>query len=423
MKIAFGIPLNHIDENNRLEFNAQIVSGNLRKCYLISIMGSFFILPLLYLDWLRLQNGDLRDFGMFCVFLCHCVFCLFLPISLYIFYNRNSIFQENQLKKKQIIVLITLIFSLSLLPMAMAAVPSGGSILVYGIFIMLINFVLSIEHRWRLFINLACMSLMIAVIFVFKSDDLIYCTVRTLECIGTTMPAFAFATYHYNTKVKEFTNIKLLNIERERSDALLYNILPIKTANELKANGKSTPHFYEAATVLFTDFKDFSKQSADLDPNVLIDILNDYFKAFDTICKCHQLEKIKTIGDAYMAVSGLPNEDKNHAINACRAALEMQQFVSEYNDKALKDNKLCFEMRVGLHSGALIAGVVGNEKFSFDIWGNTVNTAARMESNGQVGKVNISVATYQLVKHVFECEAREKKHIKNLGEVEMYFVK
>jgi class 3 adenylate cyclase len=318
--------------------------------------------------------------------------------------------------------LITLVFSVALLPIAMLSIPGGGTILVFGVFIMLINFVITINHLWRTVVNLVCVFLMVGFIVYCKSNELAYMVVRILECVGISVPAFAFATFHYNTKVKEFTNTKLLHQERERNEALLLNILPIQTVRELKENGAATPHSHDMATVLFTDFEKFSQQTAALEPKLLITLLNDYFIAFDAICKTHNLEKIKTIGDAYMAVSGVPISNENHALNACNAALEMQTFVSEYKRKALIANNLYFEMRVGIHSGPLVSGVVGSDKFSFDIWGNAVNIAARMEAKGEIEKVNISANTYALIKDYFECESRGKKEIKHLGEIEMYFL-
>ena len=421
MKNAFGIPLSHIEEKNQAEFNARLVHGNLRKSYLICIIGSFFAPAMFYLDWVRYKNGSFEDPIMVWIFFNHFVFLLFLPIALYIGFFKKTVFNSSKNVKKYLVILITSVFSLALLPTSILAIPGGGTILVYGIFLMLINFVITINHFWRLIINLLCVFLMISCIVYFKNQESLYMVVRILECIGISVPAFAFATFHYNTKVKEFTNTKLLHLERERSETLLLNILPAQTAHELKENGAATPHFHTTTTVLFTDFENFSQQTASLDPTLLIALLNDYFIAFDAICKKYNLEKIKTIGDAYMAVSGLPIANENHAINACNAAVEMQFFVSKYKHKALINNSLYFEMRIGLHSGSLVSGVVGSEKFSFDIWGNTVNIAARMEAEGEVGKVNISASTYELVKQNFVCESRGNKAIKNLGAMEMYF--
>jgi class 3 adenylate cyclase len=421
MQLVFGIPLLEVQNDFRQEFNSKLLSGNLRKGYLISIIGSLFVFPLVYLDILRYKNGILNNSISHYITLVHLFFLLFIPFALYITFYRKTIFKENPSKKKRLVTIITLIFTLSLFPLALLGIQNNGSISVYGIYIMLFNFVITIQHKWRLVINLACVFLFIFFNFLLI-DDIVVLVTRILECLGTSAPAFAFATFHYNAKIKEFTNAKLLKKERERSDALLLNILPAQIAEELKQNGLAKPTFHQSATVLFTDFVGFSSKTVGIAPTLLTEILNDYFLAFDDICKRHQLEKIKTIGDAYMAVSGVPTANENHAKNCTFAALEMIDFVKKYEDKALINNTLSFKMRIGLHSGELVAGVVGKEKFSYDIWGETVNIASRIESKSEADQVNVSAATYELINSDFECTHRGKIAIKNLGEVDMYFV-
>jgi class 3 adenylate cyclase len=422
MKHAFGIPLHHIESAYRSEFNTRLLSGNLRKCYLITLLGTVFTVPLMYLDRLREASGELDTTFGYAIFLTHLVFFLFIPIALYITIFRKMIFDATRKKVKFLVVLIVGVFTLAMIPMAIFVIPDGGSILVYGIFIMIINFVITVDHSWRLLINVLSLAIMLFSVYYFKGNDRLYATVRVIECIAITVPAFAFATFHYNTKVKEFRSKKLLQAERERSDSLLLNILPAQTATELKEKGKASTHFHEAATVLFTDFVGFSKHTLHVPPEVLIQVLNDYFNAFDAICKQYALEKIKTIGDAYMAVSGVPIANEQHALNAVYAAIAIRDFVKNYKDKALINNSLYFEIRIGLHSGALVSGVVGTQKFAFDIWGNTVNTAARIESNSEPGRINITAATYFLLEEKIPCDYRGKIKIKNMGEVEMYFV-
>ena len=179
---------------------------------------------------------------------------------------------------------------------------------------------------------------------------------------------------------------------------------------------------YESATILFTDFKGFTKIAARLSPERLLRELEDIFREFDGIVEKYGLEKIKTIGDAYMAASGLPTVNGDHAIDAVAAALEMQALVKARASNARSGSPL-WELRIGLHSGPVIAGVIGDTKFAYDVWGDTVNLASRMESNGEVGEVNISENTYQLVQRFCECEARGNIAVKNGGSVSMYFVK
>ncbi|MFI5150175.1 MAG: adenylate/guanylate cyclase domain-containing protein [Bacteroidia bacterium] len=209
-----------------------------------------------------------------------------------------------------------------------------------------------------------------------------------------------------------------LRLEKEESERLLYNILPVELTNELKQKGSITPHRYTETTVLFTDFKNFTATAANISPEKLVSELNQIFQVFDYITEKHSIEKIKTIGDSYMAVCGIPNESDLHAIQCVRAALDMIRFLEERKKKS----GLGWEMRVGIHSGPLVAGVVGTKKFTYDVWGDTVNTASRMESSGVPGLLNISEATYQRIKDQYECEFRGLLAAKGKGELKMYFV-
>ena len=217
---------------------------------------------------------------------------------------------------------------------------------------------------------------------------------------------------------------KIIQEERERSDELLHNILPVPVAKELKDHGKAKARKYQEATVLFSDFKNFTKISEQLGPEELVQELDKCFKAFDFIISQYkEIEKIKTIGDAYMCASGLNNDRKGLAPNdLIRAALEMQEFLDEQKQERQRIGKPFFEARIGIHTGPVVAGVVGVNKFAYDIWGDTVNIAARMESKSETGRVNISESTYRKVKYSFECSYRGKVEAKNKGMVDMYFV-
>ena len=230
----------------------------------------------------------------------------------------------------------------------------------------------------------------------------------------------AFVIYrNYRNKVK--TN-KLLDKQNEEIEGLLLNILPAEVAKELQHEGYATPQNYESATVLFTDFKGFTQISSGLLPYELIAELNSYFNEFDDIIGKHNLEKIKTIGDAYMCAGGIPSANTTHAIDAVEAGLAIQKYIARKNEKRKADGLGPWELRVGIHTGPIVAGVVGSKKYAYDIWGDTVNIASRMESSGEVGKVNVSEATYLLVKDIFECEYRGKISVKGAGEKNMYFV-
>lgn len=213
-----------------------------------------------------------------------------------------------------------------------------------------------------------------------------------------------------------------IELEKEKADKLLTNILPDSVAEELKQFGKATPKDFETASVLFADFKDFTKLSTQLSPEALVADLDYCFKAFDDIISKHNLEKIKTIGDAYMAVGGVPETDENHAQNACNAALEIVDFIEKWKIEKVSKGDAPWEIRAGINSGPLIAGVVGKKKFAFDVWGDTVNIASRMESHGIPGKLNISINTYELVKNGFTCTSRGEVVIKGKGKMEIYTV-
>ena len=212
---------------------------------------------------------------------------------------------------------------------------------------------------------------------------------------------------------------KLLYSEKKRSEDLLLNILPAEVADELKDKGTAETRYFDHVTVMFTDFVNFTQASEIMNPQELIDELHTCFKAFDEIIGKYNIEKIKTIGDAYLAVSGLPVPDPLHAEHIVMAALDISAFMHQ---RQLKMGDKTFRVRIGIHSGSVVAGIVGVIKFAYDIWGDAVNTAARMEQNSEAGKINISTATYILIKDKFTCSYRGKIEAKNKGEIDMYFV-
>ncbi len=209
---------------------------------------------------------------------------------------------------------------------------------------------------------------------------------------------------------------------KKRSDELLLNILPEETARELKQKGRSEAKLIDEVSVLFTDFKEFTQFSEKLSPKELVAEIDLCFREFDNIVQKYGVEKIKTIGDSYMCAGGLPVPNKTHATDVVNAAIEIQQFMQKLRVEREAQGKLFFEIRIGIHSGPVVAGIVGVKKYSYDIWGDTVNTASRIESSGEAGKVNISGATYELVKDRFNCKYRGKIQAKNKGEIDMYFV-
>lgn len=215
---------------------------------------------------------------------------------------------------------------------------------------------------------------------------------------------------------------ELILAEQARSEELLLNILPAAIASELKKTGVAQARQYAQATVLFTDFKGFSKIANGMTPEKLVADLDYCYGEFDKIIEKHGLEKIKTIGDSYMCAGGLPESDTDHAIRMVRAALDIQKFLTRWNIERIEDGYPPLEARIGIHTGPLVAGVVGSKKFAYDIWGDTVNIASRVESAGEAGRVNVSENTFRLIKDRFNCSFRGVLPIKNLNPVAMYFV-
>ncbi len=247
--------------------------------------------------------------------------------------------------------------------------------------------------------------------------------------LGALLVALAFALWRRFLYVKKAQAALALSHdqlreEKTRSDNLLLNILPYEVAEELKANGSSEARSFDNVTVLFTDFENFTSIAATLSPDELVKEVDLCFKKFDEIVEKHGIEKIKTIGDAYMAAGGLGKAEDaaKFAKATVQAAIEMQAFIESRAMQASKEGRSHFRMRLGVHSGPVVAGIVGIKKFQYDIWGDTVNTASRMENMSASGKVNISDASYALVADAFTCVARGQIDVPGKGLMQMYYV-
>lgn len=219
-------------------------------------------------------------------------------------------------------------------------------------------------------------------------------------------------------------NLQLLELKeevenaKEQSERLLLNILPARVADELKTCGKSAPECFDNVTVFFSDIVNFTKTASTLEPKAVIEELSDIFTGFDQIFAKHNCERIKTIGDAYMSVSGMPEPSEDHAVNILKAALESRQYLIERN----KQSKLQWEMRMGVHSGKVVGGIVGIKKYIYDIFGDTINTASRLEKHAEPMTINVSETTFRLTEHNFNFTRREPVEVKGKGLLQMYYV-
>lgn len=253
--------------------------------------------------------------------------------------------------------------------------------------------------------------------YAFKYYDFFYIT----SFLGLVSTFFFMSLIYKKELIKTNDMLKEkkqeVELEKHKADALLLNILPAEIAQNLIKNGKTEAKSYQHISILFTDFVGFTKYCEQITPVELVDLLHHYFQAFDQIMLKYGMEKIKTIGDAYMAVCGLPRSDEEHAIHAVNAGKEILECVMQN-----KSNGLPLSIRIGIHSGSAIAGIIGTQKFAYDVWGDDVNMAARMEQSGIANEVNISRATYELVKDSIPCEYRGKVNAKNKGEVDLYTV-
>lgn len=237
--------------------------------------------------------------------------------------------------------------------------------------------------------------------------------------LGLVLTLIGILYRDYRNKIK--TN-KLLDQRKAEIENLLLNILPYEVASELQKEGHATPRYYESVSVMFTDFVSFSKIAESMSPQQIVSELNEFFTEMDEIIDKYGLEKIKTIGDSYMCAGGIPTANTTHPIDMVRAGLDIVEYLRQKNKLREQAGMPKWEIRIGINTGSIVAGVVGKKKYAYDIWGNTVNIASRMESNGEPGMLNISADTYAAIKDRFDCTHRGKIYAKNVGEIDMYFV-
>jgi class 3 adenylate cyclase len=253
-----------------------------------------------------------------------------------------------------------------------------------------------------------------------RAEDLKEHSTAMLRTIGAEIDAVRAQIAAQNSELRRLYDE--LEAEKHKSESLLHNILPADVAEELRRTGQVKPIHYDSVTVLFTDFKGFTRVASRMSPAALLRELDFYFSEFDRIIERHGLEKLKTIGDAYMCAGGIPTVNTSHAGDAVAAAWEIVAFMEAVREDKLASGEPPWELRIGVHTGPLMAGVIGQKKFAYDIWGDTVNIASRLESTGEAGRINLSRSTWEAVQDRWECEHRGKLMAKNRGEIDMYFV-
>lgn len=240
-----------------------------------------------------------------------------------------------------------------------------------------------------------------------------------LQMVNISTAGLICLTLVWTLSVLIYRSEESLKAEKKRSDDLLHNILPVNVARDLKETGKTVPRRHQNVTIMFTDFKGFTEMVASMPAITLVNELNDIFGRFDEIMEETGVEKIETIGDAYVAAAGIDEGTTEHALKCVTAAQQMLSYLEERN----QTHDIQWNMRVGIHSGPIVAGVVGKKKFNYDLFGDTINTASRIESSGEPGRINISGPTFELVKNNIDYDYRGKISAKGKGEMEMYFVK
>lgn len=397
---------------------------------ILAYMAIFFLFVLMYLDFLRYQDGKMESsYIIFLLFLNHLAFAYhFIPLLVLRLYRKQKI-KLNQSSIDRLINTSFAVISVTLLIMAILSYVDRYSLIMYAVYVLVANFMFLIGHRLRLLFNV--ISYLMIAITIFSVPGLDYTTKINLiiEAGGITLPAVIIANFRYNDQVSQFMHEKELEevnkkIEREqeKNEELLLNLLPKNIAEELKLNGFVLPKNYPDVSIMFTDFVNFSNKSEKVTPEDMVQRLDFYFSTFDQIIEQYKLEKIKTLGDGYMCIGGIGSPTEQACINMVSAAIAIRDFVQKESEKCQKTNQLYFDIRIGVHIGSVIAGVLGKKKLSFDIWSHNVNIASRMENNSEIGAINISEPVYNKIKDHFKCTYRGEIPVKGLGMMAQYFV-
>lgn len=415
----------------RIEFKDKIRISNIGSMEILAYMAIFFLFVLMYLDFLRYQDGKMESsYLIFLLFLNHLAFAYhFIPLILLRLYREQKIKLDHSSIDRLINISFTVI-SITLLVMAILSYVDRLSLIMYAVYVLVANFMFLIGHRLRLLFNILSYLMIAIIIFLLPGIDYTTRVIFIIEAAGITLPAVFIASFRYNDQVRQFMHEKELEkvnkkieAEQGKNEELLQNILPKNIAEELKLNGFVRPKNYPEVSIMFTDFVNFSNKSEKVTPEEIVERLDYYFSTFDQIIEEYNLEKIKTLGDGYMCIGGIGSPTEQACINMVSAAIAIRNFAHEEIKKCQKNEQLCFDIRIGIHVGSVVAGVVGKKKLSFDIWSHNVNIASRMENNSEIGAINISEPVYNKIKDHFKCTYRGEIPVKGLGMMAQYFVK
>lgn len=325
------------------------------------------------------------------------------------------------------LTLLAVNYHMAALSMAQADDPAPLGFLITSILPFLMFQRQHVKTRWVFVVVPVILFLSFQCYYRVLGGSAIFGPPRWIVPADYLMPPLVLVTFFLILIIHQF--VKAVNraedklaAEHAQSEKLLLNILPREVADELKKEGISNPRHYASATVCFTDFEGFTKITESLGPAELVAELDRCFSYFDSLMDRYNLEKLKTIGDSYMFAGGIPQSNSTHAVDCVMAALEIQAFMNQMKEIKTSQNLPYWQLRLGIHSGDLVAGVIGEKKFAYDVWSDTVNTASRCESSGVTGKINVSSATHALIKDFFACEYRGAIAAKHKGQIEMYFV-
>ena len=419
-----------IDSQYYPQFRLKTAYENASRIKILFYFTAFFLPLFLIVDVMRYGSGKLENNIIYQLLVVdHFLFGVMLYTSAQAWIHRKKIDARTYPKVESFVSNFIWSLILCMMPASILCIYDRDTLVLFTIYSVVLNIILELDHRKSVWLNLS--SFIVSLIAVlFYHESVTKQLVTSMELTAVFGIPFIISRRQYALKLREFEFQNILNeqniviqIEKEKSDKLLLNILPAEIAEELKEKGTSEAHQFEKVSVLFTDFVNFTGMAQELTPKQLVAEIHYCFKNFDEIIERHGLEKIKTIGDAYLAVSGLPKRNVHNPKNVVKAAVEILDFIERYKYEKHIAQSLGWGIRIGINSGPVVAGIVGVKKFAYDIWGDTVNTAARLEQHSEPGMINVSTNTFELLKNDFTFDYRGKIEAKNKGMLDMYFLR